>query len=112
MRCYTAIRGQEITAYPVDRSRKQGLRRPRALLKAIGDRRIVMPSEIPPVDGAVFWAKIRLIRYPATPIGINLPNPNWIRDQHGSGRLLPGVTGESLRSCHFRPERGSRSASA
>jgi len=95
--------------------------------------------------------------YPATPIGINLPNPNWIRTQHGSksvtlenityasaqsslqsgfgpefcfspeelersrahgayaanihtdlhevlghgsGRILPGVTGESLRNYH------------
>src|SRR5688572_22494118 len=27
---------------------------------------------------------------PATPVGINLPNPNWIREQHGSKSVMLG----------------------
>ncbi|MDR1331254.1 MAG: dipeptidyl peptidase 3 [Tannerella sp.] len=41
--------------------------------------------------------------YPATPIGINLPNSNWIRQQHGS----KSVTIENITEAYDRVSQGS-----
>lgn len=41
--------------------------------------------------------------YPASPIGINLPNSNWIRAVHGS----KSVTIENISESHFKSSQGS-----